>query len=80
MFKYKLGQVVWYMKDNKVHCAQVGARTLTEVDVPFKGTRAGVDWNARILYGTVHGNWREELLFESFDAIAYYLKTNAVVG
>lgn len=80
MFKYKLGQTVWYMKDNKVHCAPIGGRTLCEVDPPFKETRAGSDWNPRILYGTVHGNWREDQLFSDFDAIAYHLKTNAIVG
>ena len=80
MFKYKLGQTVWYIKDSKVHTAPVGARTLCEVDGAFKETRAGCSWDARILYGTVHGNWHESQLFATFDELVSYLKTNAIVG
>jgi hypothetical protein len=80
MFKFKLGQTVWYMKDNNVHSAPIGARTLTEVDETFRNTRAGNDWNPRILYGTVHGSWREDILFASFDDLSSHLKNNSVVG
>ena len=80
MFKYKLGQTVWFIKDSKIHSAPVGARTLCEVDGAFKNTREGGSWNARILYGTVFGNWAESQLFATFDDLVSYLKTTAVVG
>ena len=80
MFKYDLGQTVWYIKDNRVHTATIGARTFCEVDTAFKNTRAGDSWNARVLYGTVHGNWQENQLFASFDDLVYDLKAKTIVG
>lgn len=80
MFKFKLGQTVWYMKDNRVHSAQIGARSLCEVDEPFANTRVGVNYTAKIVYGTIHGNWYENQLFASFDDLSWNLKNNAVVG
>ena len=80
MFKFKLGQTVWYMKENKVHSAQVGSRTLCEVDEAFTKTRAGNSWTAKIMYGTIDGNWYENQLFASFDDLVCNLKANSVVG
>lgn len=80
MFKYNIGQTVWYMLDNKVHSAKIGARTLAEVDADFQKTRAGGNWSPKLSYGTIHGNWREESLFSSSDQLLNHLKSNAVVG
>lgn len=80
MFKYNIGETVWYMLDSKLHTAKIGARMISEVDTEFKGTRAGGSWSPKLLYGTVHGNWREDQLFRDADAILFSLKKNAVVG
>ncbi len=80
MFKYNLGQTVWYMKDNKVHSAKIGARSITEVADDFKDTRAGQSWTQKLVYGTVHGNWYEGQLYISAEALFADLKNNSVVG
>lgn len=80
MFKYNLGDTVWYMLDSKLHTAKIGARMISEVDKDFQSTRQGNNWNPKLLYGTVHGNWREDQLFRDADAILYSLKKNTVVG
>lgn len=80
MFKYEIGQTVWYMMDNKVHSAKIGARVVQEVDPEFQKTRAGGNWNPKLLYGTIHGNWREDQLFRSADDLLCSLKSNAVIG
>lgn len=80
MFKYNIGQTVWYMMDNKVHSAKIGARTVAEVDPEFQKTRAGGNWNSKLLYGTVHGNWREDQLYAGADNLLLELKSKAVVG
>ena len=80
MFKYNLGETVWYMIDNRIHSAKVGARTIAEVDSEFQKTRAGGNWSPKLVYGTIHGNWREEQLHRDCDALFFALKKNAVIG
>lgn len=80
MFKYEIGQLVWYMKDNCIHSAKVGARVIQEVDPAFQNTRAGNGWSPKLLYGTIHGNWREDQVHCSVDDLLYALKSKATVG
>ena len=80
MFKYEIGQIVWYIKDNCVHFARVGARVNQEVDPEFQKSRAGNGWDPKLLYGTVHGNWREDQLHRSVDDLVYALKAKVIAG
>ena len=82
MFKYEIGQTVWYIKDNCVHSAKVGARVNQEVDPEFqKLLRAGNPWgDNKLLYGTVHGNWREDQIHRSVDDLLYALKEKIIAG
>lgn len=80
MFKYEIGQTVWYIKDNCIHSAKVGGRMIRESDPDFEKSRAGNGWDPRLLYGTVHGNWHEEQLHRSVDDLLYALKSKAIVG
>lgn len=80
MFKFNVGQQIWYMYDNKIHTAPVGARTLCEVDGTFAKTRPGGAWNPKILYGTIHGNWREDQIFGSWKELSTFLEDKTVYG
>jgi hypothetical protein len=76
MFKFELGQVVFYVRDNRVHSAPVLSRMLVENQRP--------DWNAtpeqrefwqrfgncRVMYATCHGEFQEEELFDSRETLA----------
>jgi hypothetical protein len=76
MFKFELGQVVWYMQDNKVHSAVVQSRICVE---NLHDDLAPTDdaqkqfyqpWGASaITYQTVHGEYFEDQLFESKEAL-----------
>ena len=80
MFKYNIGQTVWYMFENKIATAPIGARTIQEVDPEFQKTRAGSNWNLKLLYATIHGNWREEQLFGSLKELSQFLDENTIYG
>jgi len=68
------------MFDNKIYSAPVGARTICEVDPEFARTRQGNSWNTRLMYGTVHGNFGENLIFGSLKELTDHLQTNAVIA
>lgn len=80
MFKYEIGQLVWYIKNNCIHSAKVVARSITEVDPEFEKCRANNSWHAKLLYVTIHGAWDEEQLYRSVDDLLYALKAKAIVG
>ena len=73
MFKYELDQLVYYLKDNKLHSAPVLSRSITEnlredYDTIFK--QLG---DSRRVYATCHGIINEEELFESKKALAEFI-------
>lgn len=80
MFKFELNQQVWYMYDNKIHSAPIGARRISEVDKEFVKTRAGNGWHNHLQYGTLHGVWYETQLFGSLKELTDYLQMNAVIA
>lgn len=69
MFKYELGQVVFYMKDNRMHSAAITQRTYS--DEMLKDELV-----TKIQYA-VNGTWQvESSLFTSTADIATFLITN----
>jgi len=76
MFKFDLNEVVYVILDNRVHSAPVLSRMLVE--------NAHPKWNAtpeqarffqrfgdcRVMYSTCHGEFQEEELFDSREALA----------
>ena len=78
--KYELEQVVWCLRDNKVHSAPVLSRMYVD--------NAHEDWNSgpgqkqsfirfgqgRIVYATIHGQYDEDQLFASREELADSLK------
>ena len=76
MFKFALDQVVYVILNNRVHSAPVLSRMLVENQRP--------DWNATpeqrefwqrfgvagVKYATCHGEFHEEELFDSREALA----------
>lgn len=77
MFKYKLGQTVYYVKDNKFHSSQVFSRKLVET-LPDKEKYATTYGKNSIMYAVANGNYYEHGLFDSVDALAYHLRTELV--
>ena len=65
--KYKLGQMIFYMLENKVHSAPILARTVVE-----NGTKIPIFMpfgNARIQYGTFHGIVEEKDAFTTKEEL-----------
>jgi hypothetical protein len=71
MFKYELNQLVWYLKDNKVHSAKIVARMAIEnVHDDYASTDTQkLMWQpfgpSSVKYKTVHGIFDENVLFAS---------------
>ncbi len=76
MFKFELGQTVYYLVDNRVHSAPVLCRMYVEVWRPkvYVEEAASEDylqfgpWRAE--YGTCHGEHHERDLFASREELA----------
>lgn len=63
MFKYELGQVVYYMINNRVYSGIIKARLYIEslIEFPY------------ILYDTTHESFKESEIFESRQALLDHL-------
>ena len=75
MFKNKIGQIVYYLKDNKIHSAPVLSRMIVENDSDFMVhtdeqkkffNRFGKN---REKYATCHGEFFENQLFISKEEV-----------
>lgn len=80
MFKFSVGQQVWYMFENTMCSALIGARMLCEVDPEFAKTRPGNAWTPKLVYVTIHGSWYENSLFASMGELVDHLAKNAVIS
>lgn len=70
--KFELGQLVYFLKSNKVHSAPVLARRCCEIDESAHTavhihTSANPDWEAGELYCINHGIYSADLLFASIE-------------
>ena len=69
--KYALGQIIFYMKDNKVHAAEVVSRKVVENlhDDWASNDEQKMVWQhfgvSCIVYKTVHGKYYEDEVFAS---------------
>lgn len=72
MFKFELDQLVWYLKDNRVHSAKILTRMIVENKFEDNGDdnafrRFG---KSRVVYGTIHGDYYENEIFDSRESLA----------
>lgn len=76
MFKYELEQLVYYIKDNKLHSANVLARRVVENSKPHWARDADTrhlyaPWGeSGIEYRTCHGFYKEDKLYASKEDLA----------
>jgi hypothetical protein len=69
MFKYELGQTVFYVRENRIHSAPVIQRSYTD-----EMTKAE---NIKKIQYNLAGNWYlESSAFRSADDICAFLKSN----
>jgi hypothetical protein len=75
MFKFKLDQVVFYLASNKIHSAKIQSRMIVENlhdDWASTDTQKQMwqPWGpSAITYRTVDGEYSEDQLFESREAL-----------
>lgn len=74
MFKFELNQLVYHLKDNKVHSAPILSRHYVD-------NKVEVDWSiekkdpyspfgkARVEYYTCHGTFEEEVVFKNKEEL-----------
>lgn len=72
MFKFELGQLVYYIEDNKLHSSPVLSRIIVENKTESDNAdefymRFG---KSRIIYSTCHGEYEEGRLFASKEDLA----------
>jgi hypothetical protein len=69
MFKYELGQTVFYMRESRIHSASVAQRNYNdEVKTPE---------NFKKIQYNLNGTWYlESSVFRSVDDLCYFLKSN----
>jgi len=77
MFKYDLGQTVFYLKDNKFNSSQILSRKLIET-LPDKENYSTSFGKNSIVYAVATGSYYEHALFDSVDGLAYHLKKELV--
>jgi hypothetical protein len=76
MFKFDLDQTVYLILDNRVHSAPVLSRMLVENHHPkWDATKEQAQFfkrfgNCRVMYSTCHGEFSEQELFDSRQALA----------
>lgn len=75
MFKFALDQVVYVILDNRVHSAPVLSRMLVENQHQTYATKEQAHFfkrfgDCRVMYSTCHGEFHEEELFDSREALA----------
>ena len=66
MFKFELDQPVYYLLDNKLHCAKIQGRKYT--DVAAEGITQ--KWVNSIRYVTCHGVFDEKDVFATREDLA----------
>ena len=73
--KYELNQLVWYLKDNKIHSAKILSRMLVEnalsegtSDIELFEKNYAFGCNC-LEYSTVHGKFKEDQLFPSKEEL-----------
>ena len=75
VFKYELGQVVYAMRDSKVHSAQVSSRTIIDNlhDDWVSNSTQQKSWQpfgrTGIWYATVHDQYEEGALFATKEEL-----------
>lgn len=68
MFKFKLGQLVYYINLNKLHSAKIIARKYVDkIETDFDVFNNDKPCK---LYATIHGTFYEENLFSSKEELA----------
>jgi hypothetical protein len=67
MFKYNVGDLVYYLVDNKVHSARITSRNYYE--------QYGLEPN--IYYTTIHDSFSEDRIFSNVDELLVDLKEKA---
>jgi hypothetical protein len=70
MFKYELGQKIYYLMDNRLHSAPVLSRIIVENQKEDYDSIFKQFGNARILYATCHGEIDEKDAFASKEELA----------
>lgn len=73
----KVGQLAWYMKDNKVHSAKIMAKATVEnmpdaekiASTPEQKKIYTPFGNAGVEYSTIHGIFPDDKVFESKEAL-----------
>ncbi len=76
MFKFALDQTVYVILNNRVHSAPVLSRMLVENHHPtWDATKEQAQFfkrfgSCRVMYATCHGEFGEEELFDSRQALA----------
>lgn len=76
MFKFNLGQEVWYLLNNKLHKATVLARKYVDNVVGQSIYEFGIN---TITYNTVHGTFLENEVYASLDDLIAGLKATSVM-
>lgn len=69
MFKYKLNQIVFYLKDNKVHSSKVLARSCIDYDQPWRAAQSPDLGECGIFYLTCHGKFPQGQVYESKEEL-----------
>jgi hypothetical protein len=75
MFKYELGQLVYYMKDNKVHSAPILSRMLVEnLNEDWDCTEQQKEFfkpfgDSDIIYHTCHGTFAEYEIYSTKEEL-----------
>lgn len=72
MFKYELGQTVFYMRENRIHSATVAQRNYND-EVTKSETVKKIQYS-------LNGTWYyESSVFRSTDDLCYFLISNVQV-
>jgi len=74
MFKYQLDQLIYYLKDNKLHSASILSRMKIENLYNDKNSELFNQFNNEgTFYATTHGIFEEEKVFSSKEELAKYI-------
>lgn len=69
IFKYKLNQIIFYMRENKVHSGKVLGRRCIDYNEPWRATQSPELGENGIAYLTCHGFISQFEAFESKEAL-----------
>jgi hypothetical protein len=71
MFKYELGQTVFYMRETRIHSASVIQRNYND-----EVTKVSEQTIKKIQYNLAGGWYLEASVFRSVDDLNFFLKSN----